>query len=63
MPAGYEKMRDKFFEEKVRAWEKRNPRGNMSKAQKERLYKNAQGKAARIWNSRHPDNSVGKGRP
>lgn len=38
MPAGYEKMRDKFAR-------------TMS-------YKAAQGKAARIWNAKHPNNPV-----
>ena len=39
MPAGYEKMRDKFIAE-----------GMSVKAAKR--------KAARIWNSQHPDNPV-----
>jgi hypothetical protein len=44
MPAGYEKMRDKFIS------------GGMS-------VKQAKGKAARIWNSKHKGrSSVGRGR-
>lgn len=42
MPAGYEKMRDRFIAD------------GMSR-------KAAQAKAARIWNSRHPENPVGRG--
>jgi len=61
MPAGYEKMRDEFFREKVAEWERKNPRENMSKATRARLLQNAKGKAARIWNSQHPDNPVGRG--
>lgn len=41
MPAGYERMRDKFIAQ------------GMSK-------KAAQRKAARIWNSKNPDNPVGR---
>lgn len=43
MPAGYEKMRDKFIKE------------GMPK-------KKAQAKAARIWNSKHKSNPVGRGK-
>lgn len=46
MPKGYEEMRDKFM------------RGD--KKHKPMKKKEAQGKAARIWNSRNPDNPVGR---
>jgi len=62
MPRGYEKMRDKFFQQKIDAWNRRHPRDNMSRATRDRLYDNAQGKAARIHNSNNPDNPVGRGR-
>jgi|LDZT01.1.fsa_nt_gi hypothetical protein len=47
MPAGYEEMRDKFYEEYRK-------RGYPPK-EAERLAKQ---KAARIWNSKHPNNPV-----
>ena len=43
MPAGYEKLRDKFM------------RDGMGK-------KEAQKKAARIWNAKHPKRTVGRGK-
>ena len=62
MPAGYEKMRDQFFEEKVRDWYRRHKGQNMPKKVRDRLYDAAQAKAARIWNSRNPKNPVGRHR-
>jgi len=51
MPAKYEAMRDKFFEEKKEAWKSRNADKALTAKIKNRLYDAAQGKAARIFNS------------
>jgi len=61
MPAGYVKMRNKFYKEKKAEWYRKHPHENMSKATDKKIYDNAQTKAARIHNSQHPKNPVGRG--
>ena len=49
MPKQYEAMRDKFAQQNRQAGQAPAP-----------AYKAAQGKAARIYNSQHPKNPVGR---
>lgn len=51
MPEGYEKMRNKFAAE-----------FRSQGYSREEALKKAKTKAAKIWNSNHPDNPVGPGR-
>ena len=55
MPKAYEKMRDRFFQEKRSDWKRRNPHKSLNTSVRDRLYDNAQAKAARIYNADHPE--------
>ena len=61
MPAAYESMRNRFYQEKLKAWKAKHPGKSLSDKAREVLYHSAQKKAARIYNSRNPENPVGRG--